>query len=101
MADPNKLKNLLSTNRINKDEYDIYLVFEMFDLGRLLLKNMCDAVLLEEPLDMRGVTFAWHDGRRSCWRHIKLIINKVESLLLTEGVNDDRDGSRYNCINDI
>jgi hypothetical protein len=96
--DPNKLKDLLAKKVINQSEYDIYLVFELFDLGRNLLNNMCESVLLEEPPDMKGVTFAWHDGRRSTWRHIKMIIMKVETLLTKEDDNDrvsDRNNHFY------
>jgi len=79
--DENKLKDLLISKKIDKVQFKIYSLFELNDQGREFLKLMCDSVLLEEPQELVESCFAWHDGRRSVWRHIKLTINFIEKTL--------------------
>lgn len=77
----NKLTNLLTEGKIDKYEFDTYLMFGADDLGRDYLKNMLNAIVLEEPVSGRGTDYAKVDGRRSVWRNIKLVVDKLNFLL--------------------
>jgi len=82
--DINKLKDLVSSKKIDKVQFKIYALFELSDQGRELLNIMSESVLMEEPQELNEANFAWHDGRRSVWRHIKLTIIMIDKM-----VNDD------------
>lgn len=84
----NRLDELFEKNKIAPYEYQMYMLFEAYPLGRDFLKNMCESVFMEESIPGQGHDYAWHDGRRSAWRDIKLVINRVKQIL--EGKQDDR-----------
>lgn len=76
-----RLLNLLNSGKIDRYEYDSYLLFEVGDQGRTYLKNALDAVVLECPLKCNKDNVMWVDGRRSVWRDVRLAIVKVNQLL--------------------
>ena len=85
---------------IDKYERDTYMLYEGNDSGREYLKNMLQAIVLEEPQKMpfKG-SFAWCDGRISVWREIALTISKI-NMKLEEYLHDERssygdDPNRY------
>jgi hypothetical protein len=87
-----KLSLLLSKGKIDKYHYDTYILFEMTDLGREYLKNVLESIVLEETLPGQAER---QDGRRSCWRDIKIAVNLVKNIL--EGVEKhERDSERSN-----
>jgi hypothetical protein len=87
----NKLTNLLREGKIDKYEFDTYLMFGADDLGRNYLKNMLDAIVLEEPISGKPIEYGKAEGRRSVWRQIKLVIDKLNYLL--EGNQDVINGN--------
>lgn len=89
----NKVNALYKTGKINTIEFQTYCLYELSPLGHEYLKNMCESVLMEEPINPVNDLFAWHDGRRSHWRDVKLIIQKVNQIM--EGKEDVRDRFQY------
>lgn len=79
-----KLINLLHAQIIDKFEYDSYILFEVIEHGRIYLKNALEMVVLEEPINQDSSSVMKIDGRRSVWREIKIIINKINQLLQGE-----------------
>jgi hypothetical protein len=73
--------------KIDQFDYDTYLMFESNDIGRAYLKNMLEAIVLEEPNTTKSHSFAWVDGRRSVWRQIKASLN--HSKLIMEGTTNE------------
>ena len=86
-----KLTNLMREGKIDKYEFDTYLMYGADDLGRDYLKNMLNAILLEEPIAGKPIEYGKAEGRRSVWRQIKLVIDKVNYLL--EGNHDVNNGN--------
>jgi hypothetical protein len=87
----NKLTNLLHEGKIDKYEFDTYLMYGADDLGRDYLKNMLNAIVLEEPIIGKPIEYGKAEGRRSVWRQIKLIIDKINYLM--EGNQDVNHGN--------
>lgn len=81
-----KLAALLNAEKINKFQYDTYLLFGATEIGRKYLANMVESVLVEKAPPIRE-GFAYQDGRRSWWGEIKTTINVVNLKL--EGKLDD------------
>lgn len=85
-----KLNRLLSKKIISKSIYDTYLLFELNELGRNYLNNSLDSIYMEQPEESNvNDPYPWHDGRRSVWRDIKIVIEKVKIEL--EKSKHDRD----------
>ena len=76
-----EIKKYLMVHGIREIEYKIFLLFEQTDLGRELLRVMCESILHEEPIDIKKDSVMWLDGRRSVWRDMKLIITKINHLI--------------------
>lgn len=88
-----KIQEMYQKNIIDKYERDTYMLFEINENGREYLKNMLIFIALEQPqMHQFENTFAWHDGKRSCWRDISILIGKV-NLQLEDYLNDER--SKY------
>jgi hypothetical protein len=81
-----KLIQLLQKDQINKDQYDLFLLFGQ-GLGREFLKNQLLYSVMEETLIPTESGFAWIDGRRSVWRDIQHTLTHINQLL--EGENND------------
>lgn len=71
------INRLVSLEIISQFEYDAYVFFEANETGRECLKKMLEQIVLEPSTFCKRDSFAWHDGRRSVWRDIKLAIKKV------------------------
>lgn len=78
------LTALLREGKITHYEYCTYLLFAGNDVGAQYLKDSIESSFMEEPIDPKKTLFIWHDGRRSVWRDIKSILNKIESILKGE-----------------
>ena len=90
----NKLQSLLHEGKITKREYKTYITFIGNDVAKEFLADMLDSIVMEEPQQPTDTLFIWHDGRRSVWRDIKIMINKVNDVM--EQYND---GSSDPAIN--
>ena len=77
----NKLANLRKEGKISETEYLNYLLYATSDLGIRYLKIAIEGVLMEEPITPTSELFVWHDGRRSVWRDIKRMVDRVDDLL--------------------
>ena len=81
-----RLIQLLKKDQINKDQYDLFLIFGQ-EAGNKFLKNQLFHSLMEETLVPTESGFAWIDGRRSVWRDIQHTLTHINQLL--EGENDE------------
>ncbi len=81
-----KLIQLLKKDHINKDQYDLFLLFEQGP-GHEFLKKQLFHSAMEETLVPTESGFAWMDGRRSVWRDIQHTLTHINQLL--EGENDE------------
>jgi hypothetical protein len=83
------LQRLLSSKVINLAQYDTYVLYEINELGREYLKNILESSFLEKSeFGKMKDSYAWHDGRRSVWRDIKITILEIDRLL---GEQDERE----------
>lgn len=89
-----KVTALYREGKIDKYEYDTFILFEGNDVGRNYLRNMFEAIVLEEPDHSKSESYAWIDGRRSTWRQVKIVINMVNNLL--ENNTDVTNRNNYN-----
>jgi len=81
-----KLIQLLQKDQINKDQYDLFLLFGQ-GIGYKIFKNqLLNSILEETPIPTES-GFAWIDGRRSVWRDIQNTLTHINQLL--EGENDE------------
>lgn len=81
-----KLQQLLKKDHINKNQYDLFLLFGQ-GLGSEFLKNQLFHSIMEETPIPTESGFAWIDGRRSVWRDIQHTLTHINQLL--EGENDE------------
>lgn len=81
-----RLIQLLKKDQINKDQYDLFLIFGQV-AGNKFLKNQLFHSIMEETPMPTDSGFAWIDGRRSVWRDIQQTLTYVNQLL--EGENDE------------
>lgn len=84
------LDSLLNAKKITKEEHEVYLLFNS-DLGNKWFKANLIASFMDQPnpIGGRGEEYAYADGRRSVFRDIHYIINKIETLISENNVNDD------------
>ncbi len=82
-----KLNQLLNKKKINKHQYDLFLLFTQAQ-GAEFLRNQLTRIALEESPTATDPGFAWADGRRSVWRDIQNTINYIYTLL--KEITDDR-----------
>lgn len=77
------IDDLLDLKRISPEEHDIYMLFQVNDLGRKCLDKMMLEAFMDEPSDKQfsNTGFAFYDGRRSLLRDIKSVIKHVESII--------------------
>lgn len=81
----NQLESLLSRKKINKQQYDTYMLFGATEDGRAYLRHLIDFVLTEQSPHTLA-ELAWLDGRRSWVREIKVTIDGI-NLLMKEANN--------------
>lgn len=74
------IDELLKAGRISPEEFDIYMLYQVNELGRKSLERMMFDTFMDEPQkkEFRGIGFAFYDGRRSVFRDIRRTILKVE-----------------------
>lgn len=75
-----KLSQLLKKAQINKEQYDLFMLFGQA-LGAEFLKNKLLSVALEESPCPTNDGFAWLDGRRSIWRDIHHTLSYIHQLI--------------------
>ena len=83
----NKATVLLREGKINRKEFDDFILFEENDLGREYLKNMLMWIVTEEPDNTQPQCYALLVGEQSAWRKIKASIDKVNHLI--KGIDYD------------
>ena len=81
-----KLIQLLKKDQINKDQYDLFLLFGQ-GFGSQFFKNQLLNSIMEETPMPTDSGFSWIYGRRSVWRYIQQPLTYVNQLL--EGENDE------------
>lgn len=83
------LKQLLIDQKINKFEYDSYILFESNELGRIYLSHKIESLFMDSVEGMQiDQTYPFHFGRMSEWRDIKIAIVKINTIL--KEVENDR-----------
>jgi hypothetical protein len=82
------LDDLLVSKKITKEEYDIYVLFELSEMGKQYMNRMVHDSFMDcaSPFDMRTEILAYGEGRRSIFREIKIIVENINNLL---GSNHD------------
>lgn len=77
------INELLEAKKITESEHDLYVLFQVNELGRKCLDRMMRESFMDEPLhtEFSGVGFAFYDGRRSVLRDINRALLKVEFVL--------------------
>ena len=73
--------DLFREGKIDHYEHDVYVLFEGNDLGREFLKNKLAEIAMSEPLKGNAISVMHVDGRRSEWREIKHIINRINFMM--------------------
>jgi hypothetical protein len=66
------IEALLQTQKITPEQFDMYMLFQVNELGRKVLDRMTHAYFMDEPAEKEfsGAGFAFYDGRRSVFRDI-------------------------------
>lgn len=77
------IDELLKMQLISQEDYDLYVHFQISELGRKLLSQGMMKTFMDEPpqTDFRGERFVFNDGRRSVFKDIHGAILRVEELL--------------------
>lgn len=77
------IDDLLKAKRITPEEYDLYNLYQVNELGRKVRDKAMTELFMDEPMDkeFNGVGFAFYDGRRSYFRDVMRTILKVEHHL--------------------
>ena len=83
-----KLNQLLNKDKINKAQYDLFMLFAQ-SLGAEFLKNKLLNAAMEESPCPTNDGFAWLDGRRSVWRDIQHTITYIYNLLEENNGNNE------------
>jgi hypothetical protein len=77
----NTLNQLLSKDKINREQYNLFNLFVLDECGAHFLKKKLFAALMEESPCPTNDGFAWLDGRRSVWRDIQNTILYIHQLI--------------------
>jgi hypothetical protein len=75
-----KLKQLLDKKKIDKHQYNLFLLFTQTQAAEFL-KNQLLHIAMEESPTSTEPGFAWSDGRRSVWRDIQNTMTYIYQLL--------------------
>jgi hypothetical protein len=77
------IDNLLNAKKITQAEHDLYVLFEVNELGRKCKDRMMLETYMDEPTEKEfgGVGFAFYDGRRSVFRDVHRAILKVQQQI--------------------
>jgi hypothetical protein len=85
------IETLMEAKLISPNEMKIYQLFTS-DLGRECFNQMKEELFWEEPEDssMTCTTLAFYEGRRSILRGIKAVIDKVETLIAKQNIEQQQ-----------
>lgn len=88
------IDELLKAQKISPEEYDLYCLFQVNELGRKCLDRMMRDTYMDEPKEKEfsGEGFAFYDGRRSVFRDIHRAILCVEKII--KDVSNDENERR-------
>lgn len=77
------IDSLLEAKKISPEEYDLYILYQVNELGRKVRDKAMTEMFMDEPKDkeFNGVGFAFYDGRRSYFRDVMRTILKVEHFI--------------------
>jgi hypothetical protein len=77
------IEELLKSKKISQEQFDIYQLFHINELGRKTLDRMTYFYFMEEPKEKEfiGEGFAFYDGRRSVFRDIHRIIFSINDII--------------------
>lgn len=77
------IDDLLKAKRISPEEYDLYNLYQVNELGRKVRDKAMTEMFMDEPKDkeFNGVGFAFYDGRRSYFRDVMRTILTVEAII--------------------
>ncbi len=83
------IDDLLKTGRISPEDFDLYMHYQVNELGRKLLNQGTMNTFMDEPSekDFTGEKLGFNEGRRSVFRDIHQAINRVQ--LSIKGSLDD------------
>jgi hypothetical protein len=86
------IDDLLKAKRITPEEYDLYNLYQVNELGRKVRDKAMQEMFMDEPAnrEFTGIGFAFYDGRRSYFRDVMRTILKVEHHI--KEVNNDGTG---------
>ena len=79
------IEELLKSKQISTKEFKLYQLFTS-SLGAEVFKEMKEELFWEEPPEdmMTAAVLGFYDGRRSVLRGIKVIIDKVETIITNQ-----------------
>jgi hypothetical protein len=85
------IEQLVEAKKISPEEYDLYMLYQVNELGRKVRDKAMQEMFMDEPTDkeFNGVGFAFYDGRRSYFRDVMRTILRVQHILKDQN-NDDR-----------
>lgn len=88
------IDQLLASKKITPEEYDLYVLYQVNELGRKVRDKAMNEMFMDEPTDkeFNGVGFAFYDGRRSYFRDVMRTILTVEEII--KDVNNDSERPR-------
>ncbi len=80
------LDKLLSSTKITQDEFNLYTLFHVSELGRKFLDQLVMKTFMEEPTDAEwnDPGFAYFSGRQSIVRNILRSIERVNNIIKEE-----------------
>jgi hypothetical protein len=84
------IEELLKGGKISPEDFDLYLHYQVSELGRKLLNQGTMNTFMEEPSekDFTGERLGFNEGRRSVFRDIHLAILRVQQSI-KESLNDN------------
>lgn len=87
------VEDLLRGQLISYEEFEAYILFSNSEMGKQWFDRMTLHTFMDEPSpeNCNGLVFAYMDGRRSIFRNIRSIIDKVNQLI--KGTPDDNNGT--------
>jgi hypothetical protein len=77
------IEDVLKSRKITSEQYDLYMLYQVNELGRKLLhQGMMNTFMDEVPVkDMTGEQLAFNEGRRSIFRDVYVAIDIVEHAI--------------------
>jgi len=84
------IEQLLEAKMISPEDFDMYMHYQVSELGRKLLTQGTMSTFMDEvpATEFNGERLGFNDGRRSVFRDVHLAILRVEQKL-KEHANDN------------